>query len=165
MLALHPHLPVDWNEAELDHVRIGSTMYNISYKRAGAGLSIVATGDKPDALCLVAQPDLTSVPACKSALATEHRVTLPLPAIEADLLLSPTAFGDETKQPRVVSEEYASGKTVLGVEALGGSAVRLRVRSNGNHAVKVSEGDLNGDVVSIQMPAGTGWQRMTITLQ
>ncbi len=165
LLILHPHLPPSWDHASLEHVRVGTTMYTLRFERKARALSVIAVGDKPDTLCLINQTDLSRIPECKRSATTEHRLTIALPGIEAELLVPTAAFGDETKLPHVTDEQYLPGKTVLRVEALGGSTVQLKVRSNVAHVIRTIDGDLNNDNLTTRMPQGTGFVTKVITLR
>ncbi len=164
-LILHPHLPPSWDHATLEHVRVGTTMYTVKYQRTANQLSITAKGDKPDALCLIAQTDLSRVPACKAAITSEHKVTLPLPAIEAELLLPPTAIGDETKLPHVIAETYTAGRMTLTIEAMAGSSVQFSLRNNTTRALKSDDGELRSGVLNVSIPAGSGFVTKTVTVE
>ena len=97
-------------------------------------------------------------------LTTEHRVSIPLPTFEAEVVLPLTYFGDQTLQPHVIAEDYKPLATTLEFEAQGGSLVQFRVRSSSGHGVHSRGGTIQGDILTVQMPAGDGYVKQTITL-
>ncbi len=152
-IAVQPHLPVQWNEAELENVRVGTTMYHLRFRRQGSRMVVTATSAVPTVLCL--DPEIADSP-CTAAPKAEHSVNVPLPAVEAGLHDPRTPLpGDGTTLPHVVDERYTAGQTLLTMEAQAGSEVLLDVRRNGLMDIKPWK---------VHMPEGTGYVRTEVKL-
>lgn len=162
-LVVTPHLPAGWDGATLEHVRVGEGLWDVTMTRRGAALEVVARGKKPGVLCLARELKGE----CREAAALEHRMTVPLPEVEVELVTgAPLEFGDVTHQARVVDEAYGAREARLKVEARAGDAVELRVRKNRAGAVvKVEGGEIAGDVVKVVAPAGDGWVERDVVVR
>ena len=152
-ITVHPQLPVLWNEAELENVRVGEVFYHITFHRAGDKMDISAVSAKPSVLCLneaAAEGD------CKSSPSAEHHIRIALPAVEVGLHAAAQPLpGDETALPHVTGEHYDAHRTMLTLQARAGTTVLLDVRRNGQ---------LEREPVAIHMPAGSGFVQMAVTL-
>ncbi len=170
-LIVHPHLPATWPEARLEHVRVGTEMVDVRFRREGGSLRVTATSAAPTVLCLRA---LAEVPVtaedCREKASTEHTISLSLPAVELALQLEePVRFGDETHLPRVVDERVDAHSLSLTVEAPQGTTVRFRVQRNvagkGKVAPVASTGTLVGNVLSVTMPGVVDAANITFVTQ
>ena len=161
-LFVHPHLPAGWNEASLEHVRVGEALYTVSFHREGTRLLVSAASPVPTVLCLRegVPPMNAAAEPCRTVAATTHRLEVTLPAIEVEPL--PTvmpAFGDETAQPRIVREAYTAHRLELELEAVGGTTIDLHLRRHGKSLPHVDGAGvvLDGDALHVTLPAGAGF--------
>ena len=166
-LYLHPHLPPTWPEATLDHVRLGDGEYTLSYRREGSSLRVTATSPDATALCLRPAAEVPSAPQpCHAADARTHTLAIPLPALEVSFpdhaLPMP---GAETAMPHVLTESYTAHNASFLIEAPAGSTVVLRVTRNGPtaHSAHTQDGQLTGDTLTTNVPAGSGWTQKQVT--
>lgn len=167
-LQLHPQLPVTWEGAVAEWVRVGDEFYYIAIARSGTTMKIHTVGTHPTALCLN-PPDAAT---CKPVMALAHDTTTPLPPVEFGLderapvpvharliLLTEHAGepqpGDETRLPHITDEQYTSSGASFTLEALAGTTVSIYVRRNGTLIDKWTR---------ITMPPGTGYVRKQVTL-
>ena len=134
-LQVHPHLPATWDKAELEHVRMGSSLYNIAIVRRGATYQVT-----------------TSLPGSRPGATT----ALPAPAVEFELAgdVSPLP-GDATHLPHITDEHYLADRTTFNLYAEAGTTVNLRVRRNGLLDLKP---------VPVVMPAGNGFVMRSVVL-
>ena len=149
---VHPKLPVQWDHAELDNVRIGPDLLHVSMTRAGAAMNVRFTSDRPSVLCLNPAGDV----ACATAAALTHVVSVRLPAVEAELH-NPVAPhpGDETHLPRITDERYEADRVELSLEGQGGSTLEVDVRR---------KGVLSPIPMSVRMPDGAGFVRRQLVI-
>ncbi|WP_419804270.1 amylo-alpha-1,6-glucosidase [Terriglobus sp.] len=136
-LQVHPHLPATWESADLRHIRMGTTLYDIAIKREGAAYRVAITPPLP--LKHVA-PDKIPASAVEFAIAD-------------DLAPQP---GDATHLPHITEERYESDRTTFTLYAQAGTVVSLRVRRNGVLDPKPEQ---------VSMPAGSGYVSRHVTLR
>ncbi|MDE1177148.1 MAG: glycogen debranching protein [Edaphobacter sp.] len=163
-LQLHPHLPAQWDEAQVENVRVGDDFYQVSLQRRGRKLIVVASSDKETVLCL--NPDAQKP--CSARPAQQHRIELPLPPVEIGFedqgLPEP---GSVTAQPRVISETYGSSQLSLTVEGLAGSNVDFFVRRNAEKLQIKTDGAerLSENALHIKLPQDSGVVNRQVTLR
>ncbi len=144
-LNIHPQLPVRWEGAELDNVRVGDDFYHVTMKRVGAAMKVTVSSVKPTALCL----NTAAAASCTPTLATVHESNVPLPRVELGLHDEPGPEpGDETHLPHILAETHQRGTVSLRIAAIGGSVVDVDQRSNGR---------LAAEPLHVHMPAGSGF--------
>ncbi len=167
-LYLHPHLPPLWTEASLEHIHLGDAEYTLRYRREGRSLRITAMGTAPSVLCLRAAGEVPRAPEpCHAAAGTTHTLALDLPPLELALPeQSLPEAGAETTKPHILDEHYGPHSTTIRLEALAGSTVVLHLTRNGLRAGQVHTGDgrLEGDVLTVPVPAGTGWTQKEVSI-
>jgi hypothetical protein len=157
-LVLHPHLPPSWTHAELQHVQVGDNLFDVSLKREGEHLMVTATSSSPAVLCLRSAPDLLHIEACREPAGRQHRLQLPLPRVEVELLPAGLPSpGSQTAQPRVIEEQYSAHGSTFLVEAIAGSEVRFSLRRNAAATVTATGGTVQGDQILVKMPPGAGF--------
>ena len=150
VLHVYPQLPVRWEGATLQNVRVGDSFYTVTMARSGPAMQVRVQSSTPTVLCLNAE----FTKSCDTPASTVHTATVPLPAVEIGLAEEPAPRpGDETSLPHIVAEQYLANKTVLTIEALAGTEVPLVLRRNGS---------LQAAERTITMPAGSGYARKTI---
>ena len=154
-MTVAPRLPASWDGAELRGVRVGDDLYAVTMRRERGRMVVVATAARETVLCL----NLPEGKTCGERAAREHRVEMPLAAVEIEMAAQPMPLpGDATEQARVTDESYDAHGARLTVEAQGGSVVEVFVRRNSAAARVVVDGVAQtGDAVRLVMPAGDGF--------
>ncbi len=128
IMNIHPQLPIRWESAELDNVRVGGDLYRIVMKRSGTAMKVTVTSAGPTELCL----NPASAGVCTPRTAAMHGVSVPLPRVEVGLHESAGPQpGDETHLPHVLSETHEGAASSLRISAPGGSVVEVDKRVNG----------------------------------
>ena len=154
-MTVAPHLPVTWERAEMRNVRVGDDLYAVTMRREHGRMVVMADAGRPTVLCF----NLAAGKACGEKAAQEHRVELPLPAVEVGRLNQTMPLpGAATEQARVIDEVYEANGARLTIEAMGGSVVGLVVRRNVASARVTVDGVMQtGDALTVPMPAGDGF--------
>lgn len=169
-LHLAPQLPAAWNEASIRHISIGDQSFDLTMRRAGAQLDVIATSEAPSTLCLTGTT-LHALHDCTEKPALQHTLHLPLPAVEIGTEEPGATEGSPTSQMKVLETKSGTRSLTVLVEAPGGSTHRLFLRSNGPSAkaIQVDGGTLTGDHIALQFPSsasadGTDYVSTTLTL-
>ncbi len=154
-LLVHPNLPASWDSAIVNNVRVGDTLFTVTYQRGKDGLQVTATSAAAAILCLRPEPDLLApAAACRQAASTRHELHLPLPRVEVELL-TPKAplFGEETQVARVIGEHTDAHALSLTVEALAGSTVSFALHRNTAATPTASGAEIRDGKLVVTMPA------------
>ena len=128
-LRIAPHLPAAWDSAQLRHVSVGTTQFDLSFKRMGEHLIVEAKSAQPQQLCLVPQ-NAPPREECTAAPTTIHELRIELPPVEVGIPHGLPEAGARTQQLKVLNEEYSANRLVLTLEAPGGSTHELPLRIN-----------------------------------
>ena len=149
-LAVHPQLPVTWNEATLNNIRMGTGLYRIHLVRNGRSLEVLTSSI----------PQQTTVHLTDGAYSPvvngTRKTTVPLPAVEFGLHTPAAPLpGDETHLPHITAEQYFPDRTEFDLEAQGNTTVLLDVRRSGT---------LDPAPYAVTVPAGAGYVTQHVTL-
>ena len=162
-LSVTPHLPAAWPGATLRHVPFGNSSIDLSFTRAGGELRVTASGPAVAAGFKLA----SHTPGAKVHGST---LLLPLPPVEVGIAESLPQFGAETRQLKVLGEQYAEHSLVLRLSAPGGSTQRLSLRENspGMH-VTSQQAQLGTPTqgvrsVEVRFPEAQGYTEQSVTL-
>jgi glycogen debranching enzyme len=158
-LRVSPHLPANWDRAALRNVHLGSSVFDVEYVRSGGQLTIRATTQSPDVLCLVA--GAAAERPCQAERSTTHAISLPLPTVELGMPSGLPAPGSWTTQLKALDEEVTSRDARFTFEALGGSSYDLPVRLNRAH-VNVEGAEMRNGSVHVEFPSGSGYEKKTV---
>lgn len=151
-VSVTPHLPADWAGAEVDRLHVGGSVVNLSYKREG--------------LALVVRVETVSGAPVHFAGTGADVLRISLPAVEVSIGHGLPLPGARTAQMKVLDETTDAHSLRLELEGLGGSESLLQVRRNNSAARVKSEGaNLQGDVLHVHFPAGSGYVQQTVTLR
>jgi glycogen debranching enzyme len=166
---LDPHLPGDWDKAEVQRLHVGQSVGSLDYQRQGQSLVVKVT--------TISGPAIRLATALKDAriAADGSSITFALPPVEVAVPHGLPLPGARTSQMKVLSEAATAHSLKLELEADAGSVVELKLRRNGTklnvHAegaelvsAERSPGGSNLDSLTVKFPAGTGYQQQTVTL-
>ena len=162
-LRLAPHLPADWDGAELRNVPLGSTSIDLTYRRTGDHLAIEAKTDQAAALCLILQ-SAEETRACTGAAARTQTIAIPLDAVELAIPANLPSPGAETLGLKVVDQVMDGRQATFTFQAMGGNAYDLPVRLNRPHAT-VEGGRITGNKLHVEFEKGEGYRMRTVTFR
>jgi len=159
-LKVTPHLPADWDSAELLNVPFGKSLLSFQYSRKGGSMVVQAHSSTPEVICLVSK-DANTGP-CKDAPATVHTVSLPLPAVELSIPTDAPSQGAATRQLKVLNEEYTDRQATFSLSSPAKSTYDLFVRFNKSNVTVTGAVYANGHL-HVEFPEGAGHQTRTVT--
>ena len=167
-LRVAPQMPAAWGEASVQHVMVGDQSFDVTMKRVGAQLEVRATSAAPSTLCLAQEVHGD----CAEKPALEHRLRLPLPAVEIGTEEVGGVEGSRSSQMKVVEVQSGAHRLTIQAEAPAGSTHRIYIRQNTAKklALKAEGGVLEGDEIIVRFPSaghggGTDYVSTTVTLQ
>ena len=137
-ITVNPHLPANWNSAEVNNLRIGDHKANLTFRRVAGHLEVaIASSDGKDISAILLRSDMSSA---KSASPKGGGILiLPLPTLEVSLpehqLPDP---GSRTSQVKVLSTKYTSNSLTLSLQALPGAHISLPIQANRPGVPKLS---------------------------
>ncbi len=159
ILHVNPHMPAEWDHADLRHIAFGPTMVDMHFERTRGGrLTVEAKTAKPESFCLAHETDNS----CKVTAAAVHTLVLEEPAIEIGIPTNLPDQGSETSQLKVLDEQFSARQAVFHFEAQAQSTYDLPVRLNRTH-ITVSGADLSNGKLHLQFPGGHGYQGKSVT--
>lgn len=160
-LDVTPHLPADWNSATVRHVPIGNATVNLTFTRRGQELLVDVGGGTAVHLASHAA----------GARVQGNTLHIPLPAVEVAIQQHLPEFGAETRQMKVVDEQYGNRSLTLTLAAQGSETQTIYVKENaaGLHlqTPDASLGPADNGVrpATVQFPVGDGYVTKTVTLR
>ena len=166
---LDPHLPADWDKAEVQRLHVGQSVCSLDYQRQGQSLVVqVATISGPAIRLATAAKDARTA-------ADGSSITFALPPVEVAVSHGLPLPGARTSQMKVLSETATAHSLKLELEADAGSVVELKLRRNGAKLNVHAEGaELVSaehspalsilDSLTVKFPVGSGYQQQTVTL-
>jgi hypothetical protein len=154
-ITVDPHLPADWDSAELRQVPVGAQHVDVHFVREGASLRVTA-----------------SAPVLARLGTTEKQseLRLPLPAAEVSIPHDLPLPGARTAQLKVLSQSVDTHTLTLLLEAEGGTSYDLPLRTNGKHTltaegatilVRPTPGSAL-DTLQVKFPAGPAYTQQTV---
>jgi glycogen debranching enzyme len=154
-LTVTPHLPADWNSAEIQRIPFGSTSLDLSFVRQGQELLVKETSAQAGSIVLRSR--------IKGATFQNGTLHIPLPSVEVAVKQELPEFGSRTSQMKVLNEEYAPHSLTLTLSALASSHQTLILRQNqeglnvvsNNASIEESQSDLKS--ATVDFPAGAGY--------
>ena len=158
--ALHvaPQLPAGWDGAEVKNVAVGKDVFDMTMKRVGGEMEVVAVSAAPTVLCLEGTSFFADGAVCAGRAEVRHRLAVALPAVEVGMVEEVLEPGQRTRGLKVLSQVEMGREMRLLVEAPGGSEKRLLLRRNGAvKPVTAEGGTVVGDQVVMQFAGGEGW--------
>lgn len=162
---LDPHLPADWDDAEVHQLHVGDSIVDLSYHREGQQMVVHL---KP-----ISGAPIHLATNIATAKVTNNGQTaaFELPAIEVALPQHLPLPGARTSQPKVLAQTTEAHSMKLDLEAEAGSTVTLKLRKNAETPNLTAEGATivpstanNLSHLQVTFPTGNGYQRKTVTL-
>jgi glycogen debranching enzyme len=160
-LSITPHLPADWDHATLRRLPIGNGDVDLVFTRRGQELVVEAKGASTAGLRLSSK-----TVGAKTEGASLH---IPLPPVEVAIQQHLPEFGSETRQMKVLDEQYTANSFKLTLAAQASSTQTLLLRENAPgidvHAqdVKMDPAENNLRKIKVDFPAGNGYVTKTVT--
>ncbi|WP_348267666.1 hypothetical protein P8936_00125 [Edaphobacter paludis] len=161
---LNPHLPADWNEANVRRLHVGSSVVDLNYRREKQQMIVRLT--------LVSGEPVRLAASGKEVAANGQTAAFKLPAIEVSLPHGLPLPGARTAQPKVLAENIDAHSMKLELEAQGSSTVEFKLRRNvevkhllADGATIVPPTNSNTGQLLVKFPTGDGYQRKTVTLR
>ena len=139
---LDPHLPADWDAADVQRLHVGQSVCSLDYQRQGTSLIVKVE--------TISGPTVRLATAVKGArtAADGSSITFALPPLEVAVPHALPLPGARTSQMKVLAESMTPHSLKLELEADAGSVVTLKLRRNGTalnvHAEGAELGPANG---------------------
>jgi hypothetical protein len=153
-VTVNPHLPADWDNAEVKRVHVGDATIDLFFKRERSTMVVSlhqAAGGK------------VHLAGASGDGATLH---LPLPAVEVAISHGLPLPGARTAQMKVLSESHEPNSLRLELEAMGGTESILTLRRNDPKAsVKVEGAKLDADKLHVIFVPGSGYVTQVVTIR
>ncbi len=164
---LDPHLPADWDKAEVERLHVGRSVCSLDYQRQGQSLIVKIVS--------ISGPVVRLETAVKDARAAADGLSIAfsLPPVEVAMPHELPLPGARTSQMKVLAEAVTTHSMQLELESDAGSVVELQLRRNApklnvradgaNISPKKSVPGL--DSLVVEFPSGRGFKQQTVTLQ
>ena len=166
-IKLDPHLPADWDEAEVERVHVGSAVCTLRFERRGQSMiaRVTTSEGKP--------VKLTTAVAGARVMEKGMAIAFPLPAVEVAIPHGLPLPGATTAQMKVLGQTEAAHSLTLNLEAEAGTGVTLKVRRNAAKLKVTADGgtltpgeEASGlDGLEVKFPAGSGYVQKTVVLR
>jgi glycogen debranching enzyme len=153
-VTVEPHLPADWDSAEVKRIHIGDATVDLSFKRESSTLvlSIHQTAGSKVHLA--------------GASGDGTIMRLPLPPVEVAIAHGLPLPGARTAQMKVLSEAHEPRSLRLELEALGGTQSLLTLRRNDPKiAVKIEGAKLDADKLQVDFAPAPGYVTQVVTIR
>jgi glycogen debranching enzyme len=151
-LKVTPHLPADWDKAEVKRLHVGDSMVDVMYRRDGIAMEVSLRQVSGDEVRL-------------DGSASGGMLRVPLPAVEVSVKHGLPLRGARTAQMKVLSEKVEGRSLRLEVEGTAASDGILHLRRNDAAAsVKAEGATLEGDRLQVNFGAGSDYVTRVVTL-
>jgi len=160
VLRVAPNLPADWGRARLHNVPLGGSRLDVEFTRDADRLIVRARTASPEVVCLVSQTAARDQP-CREPAGTLHELVLQLPGVEIAMPGGLPLPGSRTSQLKAIGERRADNYFEADFEAPAGTEYDLPVRLSRPN-VRASGAELSGSRLHLRVPAGIGYQRMSV---
>ena len=161
-ITVNPHLPADWEHAEVKNLHVGDKTVDLSFTRTKSELQVAIKSDTSGVSLRRAGPDVKPGQA----------VSIPLRTVEVVPVTQLPLPGERTQGARILREEYGEQMLTLTIEGTAGTEMQvpltmnspnLKLRAQGAeiHAAVAGTKD---SILVVPFPAGEGWKTITVTL-
>jgi glycogen debranching enzyme len=164
---LDPHLPADWNRAEVERLHVGRSVCSLDYQRQDQSLIVKAV--------TISGPVVRLEAALKGARTAADGLStaFSLPPVEVIVPHELPLPGARTAQMKVLAETVTTHSLKLELEADAGSVVELQLRRNAPKLKVRAEGanispemrESGLDSLIVKFPSGEGYKQQTVTLR
>lgn len=165
-LRIDPKLPAEWSEASLKNVSFGDARLNLQMHREGMNLDVEVTSSKTIKLCLQNSMqffDGAETP-CSVASASTYHERIPLPEVEVGLESLPAQPGEQTRQMKMIRQEYGDHSLVLKLDVPPQANQRIFLRVNrAGRAIKVTGAKLGQNWITVTGDPG-GYSERTVEI-
>ena len=146
-----PHLPAEWPSAGINHLHVGDSIVDVTFKREAMSLVV----------------SLRQVSGPKVSLGTDSdSLRLPLPAIELGIAHGLPLRGSRTAQPKVLTEHTEGRSVSIELEGIAGTEMLLNLHRNDPLAHVTAEGGfLSADQLRVRFGAGVGYVNQVVTVR
>jgi hypothetical protein len=161
---LDPHLPADWDKAEVQRLHVGQSVCSLDYQRRGQSLVVRVVTISGPAVRL--ETEVKDARTSGDGLS----ITFALPPVEVAVPHALPLPGARTAQMKVLAETVTPHSLKLELEADAGSVVELKLRHNAPKLNVHVDGasiapeprvpDL--DSLIVEFPQGNGYQQRTV---
>ncbi len=170
-ITVNPHLPANWDRAEIRNVRVGAETVGLTFLQSKGELTVsFAAPSAPGVKLASTQPGTKSLP--------NQSITIPRPVVAVVPFFRKPSPGDRTRSIRVLNEAYTQRQLLLTLEGPAGAQLEIPlVLSAPAPKLRVDGADLHAQppdseagsqarfpAISVQFPFGEGWKTMTVTL-
>ncbi len=152
-IRVDPHLPADWDTAEVDRLHVGASVVNLRFRRERQSLVVSLVAESGSSVRLV------------GASGDGSTLRMPLPAVQVSLAHGLPLRGARTAQIKVLSETADAHMLKLEIEGLAGSSAVLHVRRNGAVTPTADGAELFKSELRVQFGAGSGYVMQAVTLR
>lgn len=167
VVRLDPHLPADWNTAEVQRLHVGQSVCTLSYQRREKILAVKIATLSGTAVRLA-----TDAQGARTA-PNGSSIDFALPSVEVAVPHGLPLPGARTSQMKVLGETATARSLKLDLEAEAGTVVDLQLRRNISGLDVHAEGarissEHRGDALeklTVEFPSGSGYQQRTVTLR
>ena len=170
-ITVNPHLPANWDRAEIRNIRVGSESVSLTFLQSKGELTVSFAAPPRSGVKLAStQSGTKSLP--------NQSITIPRPVVAVVPFFRRPSPGDRTQSIRVLQEMYAPRQLSLTLEGPAGAQIEIPlVLSSPAPRLHVDGAELHEQppdgeagsparfpAISVQFPAGEGWRTMTVTL-
>ncbi len=163
---LDPHLPADWDRAEVKQLHVGRSVCSLDYQRHGQSLIVKVLNISGPIVRLE-----TAVKDVRTA-ADGLSIAFSLPPVEVAVPHELPLPGARTAQMKVLTETVTTHSLKLELEADGGSVVELQLRRNApklnvraqGASILPGRSESGLDSLTVKFPSGEGYKKQTVTL-
>ena len=149
-----PHLPADWDSAEVKRIHVGDSRVDLSFKRERSTMAVSLHQDDAQKIHLA------------GASGDGATLRLPLPAVEVAINHGLPLPGTRTAQMKVLSESHEPHLLRLELEATGGAESILILRRNEVRTdLKVEGAKLDADKLHVTFAPGPGYVTQVVTIR
>ncbi len=170
-ITVNPHLPANWDRAEIRNIRVGSESVGLTFLQSKGELTVSFAAPPPPGVKLAStQSGTKSLP--------NQSITIPRPVVAVVPFFRRPSPGDRTQSIRVLNEVYTQRQLSLTLEGPAGAQLDIPlVLSAPAPKLRVDGAELQAQppdsemgspahfpAISLQFPSGEGWKTMTVTL-
>jgi glycogen debranching enzyme len=170
-ITVNPHLPADWDHAEIKNLRVGEETVDLSFVQTNSEILIFWRETGGSAVKMRSEsPNAKPLP--------RNSIGIPKNLVEIGSIFQRPVPGDRTQSPRVLREEYGERKVTLTIEGPAGTQAQFPVlvypQKTSVHAegAELSEPGKRGgpnatpepQTATVHFPQGDGWKTITVAL-